>query len=133
MTLLFIAVSIIHFLARGLAKGVEMIQPRDAMYETGDDIGPRSHIWFGAYHWFDRIRDGALTAAVYWVVPAAVPGVLLLGWGLTELTYSVSRYATLWPIQENVLGTGIIVRGQLLTGLYFIRLVGGSILLILMH
>jgi len=133
MTALFIILGIIHFIARGLAKGVEMIQPRDAMCEPRGDVGPRSHVWFGAYHWFDRIRDGALIAAVYVVVPAAIPGLLLLGWGLTELMYSVARFATLWPIQENVLGTGITVRGQLLTGLYFIRLVGGSILLILMH
>jgi hypothetical protein len=133
-TYAFIITCLSYFVVRGVIEGMVMIQPRDAMHENGLEGGPRAHIWFGAYHVFTVGRDILLIAAVWeasrWTCAlSALPGVLLLGWELTAILYSTTRYALLWPAQENVLGTGIRISGSNLTLLHTFRIAMGILLL----
>ena len=134
----FVLVAAIFFLLRGMVKGIVMVRPNDAMYEYNGEPGPRSHILFSAYHWIAIIRDGALilisalpTHFPHQLLPL-LPGVLLLGWEGVELAYSTTRYALLYPTQENVLGTGLIARGGGLAVLHLSRIALGFLLLFIL-
>ncbi len=134
MTLIFILICLLYFTLKGLVEGIVMVKPQDAMHDMGYNCdGPRSHICFGGYHWLALGRDAAMIAAVWWATYfgtiAAIPGVLLLGWELTETAYSLSRYAMIWPGQENILGLGWRLQGTPLACLRFARLIGGILLL----
>jgi hypothetical protein len=129
----FVILCLCYFSMRGVVEGIVMVKMSDAMAEPGYDPGPRSHVWFRAYHWFALARDGLLIAAVWFIYPPAIPGVLLLGWELTEIMYSTSRYALLWPNRENFLGLNITIRGTALTYLHALRTFGGILLLSLIH
>ena len=135
MTAIFIIIGLVYFIMRGVVEGIIMVLPNDTMYEVGPYQGPRSHIWFRAYHLFALIRDAALIAVVWlaadWVnVIPAIPALLLLGWEMTEIMYSTTRYARTIPNQENVFGLGWTFRGASLAWLHTARITGGILLLV---
>ncbi len=137
MTGVFIIVCISCFILRGVVEGMIMVAPGDMMHEGGLNGGPRSHDWFGAYHWLALMRDVLLITAscvaVGWAdVRIAIPGVLLLGWEMTEVAYAVSRYANIYPQSENVLGIGYRISDNSLTRLHLCRILGGILLLVIL-
>ncbi len=137
MTLILSA--LLWFVFRGLVEGMVMVMPGDAMYRQRFNIdGVRSHRWFKQYHILVIIRDIFLALScvtlincrdLSWTFLTTLSGTIILGWAIFEATYSFSRYARWIPEQENVLGTGRYVHGNVWL-VQLVRLVVGAALIV---
>ena len=103
MKILTILYVIIFALTRGSEEGIVMNKP-----------GPRSHAWYGYYHKLDILTYatfGLILLSPALNIPLII-GLSFLVWSLFELAYAFTRFGTLLPRQENVLGVGYYIRGE---------------------
>lgn len=132
MDIIFLVTGLMYFAVRGMVEGVVMVKQGDAMCEYGGEPGPRSHVLFPAYHYLALLRDGLMIVTVITFSLPTLAGVLVLGWELFEVLYSITRFATFWPDKENLLGLGIGVGGTNLAALHGLRVIGGFLLLMIL-
>lgn len=110
----------------GLYQGMVMTKMRDVRHLHEQIEGVRGHAWFLYYHriWMLLVACVALAGAFLTRLPYSLPynlilaGAAMASWQAFETAYSFTRYAKVFPEQENVFGTGTYIRNtELLTSI----------------
>lgn len=142
---MILIISALLFFVWGICQGMVMVNFTDKNCDIDlidHEWGIRCHKWFKKYHLLDAL---VIVLALYlgYIFPHSnlncffVMVLLVMGWELKEIGYSIARYLKIIPTQENVeffdifsirlLGKNVIILHIIRIAVFIILLIGGLI------
>lgn len=139
-TLLYVCMTILVGIARGIHEGMIHIQFGDRMHSIQFAEGIRGHIWAPYRHRVSVVRDGLLLLLGSMIVrePPSMnllPALLFILWEATELGYNIARYWAIKPYEHinfaDIISTTLT--GKKVYALHVFRVLAAIYVLVKFH